>query len=731
MAGFLFDLIHMIPLFVIGVVAFHQVIGVNEVTAGYQAWAVLLSVIYTLFWHQKSKTKGAIAGVLCAALLGTLLMTRGEQQDSLLEEHLWILWTVLLGMACFAIGKMAIRYRQLSLAMTVCGAVTLIILLILQMRPERCIVLSVLFYAVVTVLKEIQSHWPKEGDVGSEVHTVYAMPFVTAIFLVMLFVKMPDTPYDWKFLREMTETVKVRYEVIRQTLDSGDNWDGREADLGFSENSVMPGRLKGTGYKALEISAGTTGGYEVYLEGKTFDTFDGRVWTKTDDEQIDIKNYDVIETISSIWGQDRAHLYNYLKTDTFYIDYSGVRTALVFTPWKASSFIDEYDVSQKGGDLTFEGKKKRRYKVRFYHLNMDYEGMKKLAGSGYIADEKIFEQVRRQYFPDQKQKYTPEGLRDYREHVLNTYGEEVEISDKVREYLEDELAGSENDFEKLERLEQLMSAFQYTRNPGELPEYVRTPGTFLEYFLFESKKGYCTHFATAFVLAARAQGIPARYVQGFRYAQKNRKQEVLSSKAHSWAEAYIKGFGWVIFDPTPGAQSTSGWGTSQGKTAKREGQTELGNVPEQGQNSDEEGESERSESPEKKTGIMQKLSFLRVPALMAAAFIILYLSLYYAYKRHQFQKMSDREKITVLGTRILSRMKSLGWQLREGETLAEYAGRIKDKAPRDVVRCLGIYEEILYLEREVSAKDIEGFSKVNNELFRMNIRKRLLRRGRG
>lgn len=56
---------------------------------------------------------------------------------------------------------------------------------------------------------------------------------------------------------------------------------------------------------------------------------------------------------------------------------------------------------------------------------------------------------------------------------------------------------------------------EYNKNPGVLPDQVADGKSFLDFFLLESQKGYCTYYATAFVLLARAEGFPARYVQGF------------------------------------------------------------------------------------------------------------------------------------------------------------------------------------------------------------------------
>jgi transglutaminase-like putative cysteine protease len=75
----------------------------------------------------------------------------------------------------------------------------------------------------------------------------------------------------------------------------------------------------------------------------------------------------------------------------------------------------------------------------------------------------------------------------------------------------------------------------------------------IEDFLFNSKKGYCEHYATSMVLMLRFLGIPSRIVNGFYGGEKNQYGGyfiVRESDAHSWVEALIDGR-WTRFDPTP------------------------------------------------------------------------------------------------------------------------------------------------------------------------------------
>jgi len=76
----------------------------------------------------------------------------------------------------------------------------------------------------------------------------------------------------------------------------------------------------------------------------------------------------------------------------------------------------------------------------------------------------------------------------------------------------------------------------------------------VDYFLFESRAGYCDYFASAMVVLLRTQGIPARLVRGYasgRYNAGSKTYVVTADLAHSWVEVYFPGYGWQRFEPTP------------------------------------------------------------------------------------------------------------------------------------------------------------------------------------
>lgn len=89
--------------------------------------------------------------------------------------------------------------------------------------------------------------------------------------------------------------------------------------------------------------------------------------------------------------------------------------------------------------------------------------------------------------------------------------------------------------------------FVYTLEPPVLS------GQRIDQFLFESRRGFCEHYSSAYTFLMRAAGIPARVVVGYQGGQLSPDQqswEVRQLDAHAWVEIWLAGRGWVRVDPT-------------------------------------------------------------------------------------------------------------------------------------------------------------------------------------
>ncbi|HET9693320.1 MAG TPA: DUF3488 and transglutaminase-like domain-containing protein [Steroidobacteraceae bacterium] len=89
--------------------------------------------------------------------------------------------------------------------------------------------------------------------------------------------------------------------------------------------------------------------------------------------------------------------------------------------------------------------------------------------------------------------------------------------------------------------------FEYTMRPPRLADNA------IDEFLFETRKGFCEHYASAFTVVMRAAGVPARVVTGYQGGEFNPYGGYLivrQSDAHAWSEVWVDGRGWMRVDPT-------------------------------------------------------------------------------------------------------------------------------------------------------------------------------------
>ncbi len=75
---------------------------------------------------------------------------------------------------------------------------------------------------------------------------------------------------------------------------------------------------------------------------------------------------------------------------------------------------------------------------------------------------------------------------------------------------------------------------------------------FVYSFLFSASSGYCVHFATAFIILSRLNGIPARYATGYlsHIPSESETVDVTGLSSHAWPEVWLDGSGWTTWEAT-------------------------------------------------------------------------------------------------------------------------------------------------------------------------------------
>lgn len=166
----------------------------------------------------------------------------------------------------------------------------------------------------------------------------------------------------------------------------------------------------------------------------------------------------------------------------------------------------------------------------------------------------------------QRIEYQGESYLDGKDAEKNSFGRNglelpEDINPRARELARNMYAEEGNVQDFIHRTFNYFSEqpFFYSLNPPPLTpgdnnnEGSVMAGNLVDSFLFETRKGFCEHYATAFAFLMRAAGVPARIVVGYLGGTLNRYggyMVVRQSQAHAWCEVWVAEKGWVRVDPT-------------------------------------------------------------------------------------------------------------------------------------------------------------------------------------
>lgn len=255
----------------------------------------------------------------------------------------------------------------------------------------------------------------------------------------------------------------------------------------------------------------------------------------------------------------------------------------------------------------------------------------------------------------------------------------------------------------------------YTRTPGNTP----LNQDVIEYFLFENRRGYCMHYASAATLMYRMYGIPARYVTGYvvhpqdfeRQADGTYAAALTDYRLHAWVEIYRENLGWTPVEMTPLAYYAGelpgpswmmpartayvgGEGEGQGTLAQyvaedeeeeeedeEESQSEYNAEDEEEDEEEEEGNAAQEELADEKTGRKNNLFLVLFGAVLAVLCVAAVL--WYRRRLHleKLRQMDER--------RLFYRLLKL---LHSTEHLMGYTG-IEDDFVERLLEELPVFEE--------------------------------------
>jgi len=585
------------------------------------------------------------------------------------------------------------------------------------------------FYAVTVYVEWVQERWHKVRR-GRKEQMLWLLPFLALYLLLMAVMPAPQEPYDWQWAKEICDRIGENFLAAAQNIMRGGREDFGGALAGFSEEVGLGGSLQESGRQVMTIRSQGKLKTNVYLTGKVYDTFDGRQWRQTYHGSEGERFLDAMETLYAVRNFDGRYLRDYLSETRLVIRYEYFNTGYVFAPLKTRlvrGIGQALDFSFDGGDMVLAGQKGygTEYEVRYYQVNAGQELFRKLLEEKQEPDEALWKAISGNFEKENGAGALAGFPGEYRETVKEHYLDEITVSEGVRRWLEEILGDAESDLEKLQAMEEALASFAYTRTPGEMPGHVADAGSFLDYFLLESRKGYCVHFATAFVLLARAEGIPARYVQGYCVPMQGREEvQVYSDLAHSWPEAYLEGVGWIAFEPTPGygAMRYTPWNTTARAEDEESGAAEDG-IEEIFEEPPEEAGQEGEDAEEvfrEDERLLERLGrFLGgcIPAVLAGCALVL--AAENMLWRRRYRRMKPEERFRTEVRRNLRVLAWLGLAREEQETLQELRERGSLQQEPVPLCFLEKYEDVVYGGRAAGEDMIRGAQEEREEMLGM------------
>lgn len=579
---------------------------------------------------------------------------------------------------------------------------------------NKAVVGIIIFYILTVVIELYGSIYAgKSGRTDKREGILYLAP--VCLLLAVLAVSLPSKPepIQWK-------VIKNAYHGIRNQIETWQSdyyyyFGKSDSELfslsGYSEDS---GDLTGSGNKitknekvALKVSGLETDA-SVYLTGSISNVYTGHSWERSSGSYLKgQKDYllDYKELFCALARQNLNVLKNnrFVERNNLHINYDYIKTRTFFYPLKTSSY-EIYSKNRKlslnPAQITFNrlSGKGTSYQCTFFEMNLQGKAFQQMLrnadsfsyqNAGGINQETVLWLEGNQLFGSNT---TDLSMNEDTYKVLAKRSELIRaqytalpsgLPDRVSRLAEEITADYDTTYDKLKAIEAYLMKYHYSLANHKVPE----GEDYTDYFLFESKEGYCTSFATAMAVLGRCIGVPTRYVEGFvaRFNGSNEEgmNSVRNSQAHAWAEAYIEGVGWIPFEAT--APYYDNRYTKWSEISQNSGTAGTDYRDQMDYDTHNLKKHEADESSKaaqaKNTSNDLRNTFL----IFLAAVICLLLSaiLYYVILRHRYRKAYEKadygRKMYMLFLRILRLLKREGFVLEQQETILMLSKRVKDR----------------------------------------------------
>lgn len=722
------------------VLCFSNLLGISELTWKHGA-ILLLSIGFLSFAKELKKRHLIYVIILGIMLLAFLVISVGKEKSLLFVQNVLYLpfnkdinsieerslfefvWILLISAASCVLQFVLEKTFFLKIVSAFAIADGLIFALFSKQKmPKAAVVFSVL-YCVLVVIEWIQITWRKQRNERSMQYILWIIPFLILYSSLLFLMPAPEAPYSWQWVKRIYHNAE---EKVTMHIENFMNWKNEDMMVsGFSEKSGLFSEIRTEQKQLMNIKVRNERDLSLYLTGKVFDSFDGRVWKSSDQSADRKKSFDTLETLYALARYSKSSNRFFYKNIEVDVTYQFFHTNYLLAPsktWKIDGKGKSVPYYQKGPDYVFYRKAGygTEYSLQYFQLNMDRELISDFLQVNLEDDVDAWKKIVKAYA---EEEIALEDLDIYRKSVRDQYLKNIEISPEVEEWLSDVTADARTDVEKLYCIEKALAEMEYNINPGKLPETVTDAKSFLDYFLLKKREGYCSHYATSFVLLAQAAGFPARYVQGFCIPIGNEKETIVySDRAHAWPEVYIDGKGWISFEPTPGFASKR-YIARQEDNVKNFADFNVGTQQAQEYISlklEEALEETPEEFAENDNGQSKWISYLWKIMLLILITTITIFAADRIHEKRREKRRNAEEKYRMALLQNLYIMTMLGYERKDAETYHEWAERIRATGADEYeipVAFIETYENVLYGTKEIGEQELESCLRQQKQLL--------------
>ncbi|MFU0799339.1 MAG: hypothetical protein ACFWUE_01540 [Xylanivirga thermophila] len=550
------------------------------------------------------------------------------------------------------------------------------------------------------------------------------LPIMAIIIFTSVLVLPSDTQMlKWNYLEKKIDKIVNTCEKWYEDKHSGQTF--YLSNTGFASAQKLGGPIKISDDIVLEV----TSPYPVYLRGRVLNEYVENGWLDTiglgdynienNPDQFD-RSFDMDELLNSYLSKNEQD--TFLNTFDVNIVHTGIKTSTLFN---ISQTRDISFNSKKNSKINFSKKgetfcngnikKNQSYTIKAQIKKLENDELRNfiISHSRPINFSIPLDNVRNDMdkIIEIQKNYTtlptniPERVIKQSQEIVTECCCPFEMAEAIQNYLK--------------------SHYEYTLEPPFTPE----GRDFVDYFLFDLKKGYCTYFATAMAVMGRTVGLPTRYVEGFITPpeQENENISIVKKRnAHAWVEVYFPNIGWIPFDPTPASQdgqnipaygpSHENMHTNMPITEAIEDQQDHTQIPNQNHRS-----TPKNKEPNDTISVFKKLIIITVCIFC----IILGISIY----RRKYWKRIDNApyniQLEIYYKKILKLLEIYNYPILKGETPYTYAKRIDTRiisktCSMDDIACLVVKTK--FGQYQPTNNDIKLISNFYTELAQ-NIKK--------